>query len=67
MHGRLDLPDQRNLLARFREWPLVSISNAQRKPLEDLRLNWRATVYHGLDLERIYELGDGPRWPPSRL
>jgi len=59
MHGRLDLPDQRQLLAGFREWPLVSISNSQRKPVEDLRLNWRATVYHGLDLEHIYQLGDG--------
>jgi len=48
VHGRLDLPDQ-----------LVSISNAQRRPVEDLHLNWRATVYHGLDLENIYELGDG--------
>ena len=59
MHGRLDLPDQRNLLSRFRGWPLVSISNSQRKPVEDLHLNWSATVYHGLDLEHMYELGDG--------
>lgn len=61
MHGRLDLPAQRKVLARFRHWPVVSISNAQRKPVEDLDLNWRATVYHGLDLENIYELGDGGR------
>jgi glycosyltransferase involved in cell wall biosynthesis len=59
MHGRLDQPDQRKVLARFREWPLVSISNSQRKPVEDLHLNWCATVYHGLDLERIYRLGEG--------
>jgi glycosyltransferase involved in cell wall biosynthesis len=59
MHGRLDLPDERKVLARFRQWPIVSISNAQRRPVEDLHLNWRATVYHGLDLENIYELGDG--------
>jgi len=61
MHGRLDLPDQRSLLTSFREWPLVSISNSQRKPVEDLHLNWRATVYHGLDLERIYHLGNGDK------
>ncbi len=59
MHGRLDLPDQRALLSRFRHWPIVSISDAQRKPVADLRLNWRATVHHGLDLERIYQLGTG--------
>ena len=59
MHGRLDLPDNRKLLARFRDRPLVSISDAQRRPVEDLRLNWRGTVHHGLDLERIYHLGRG--------
>lgn len=59
LHGRLDLPDQRRLLSTFRGWPLVSISNAQRNPVDDLHLNWRATVYHGLDLEHMYELGDG--------
>ena len=61
MHGRLDLPDQRKLLARFRGRPLVSISNDQRKPVDDLGLNWRATVYHGLDLKGIYHLGKGDR------
>ncbi len=59
MHGRLDEPDQRKLLAHFRGWPLVSISNSQRRPVEELRLNWRATVYHGLDLEHTYDLGEG--------
>ena len=59
LHGRLDLPDQRRLLQEFRGWPLVSISNSQRKPVESLGLNWVATVYHGLDLERMYNLGDG--------
>lgn len=59
MHGRLDEPEQRRLLSEFREWPLVSISDAQRKPVADLELRWAATVYHGLDLERIYQPGDG--------
>lgn len=59
MHGRLDQPEERKLLAEFREWPLVSISNAQRKPVEDLKLKWAATVYHGLDLERMYDQGPG--------
>jgi glycosyltransferase involved in cell wall biosynthesis len=59
LHGRLDLPDQRNALDRFRAWPLVSISDSQRRPVQDLPLNWRATVYHGLPLEETYSLGDG--------
>ena len=59
MHGRLDPPEVRKLLAEFRDWPLVSISNSQRRPVEDLHLNWVSTVYHGLDLEHMYSLGNG--------
>lgn len=59
MHGRLDLPEQRTALGQFRHWPLVSISKSQRKPVEDLKLNWRATVYHGMPLGRTYSLGSG--------
>ncbi len=46
MHGRLDLPDLRPLFDRFHDLPVVSISNAQRRPLP--RANWQATVYNGL-------------------
>jgi len=46
LHGRLDLPDLAPLYARFRDTPLVSISDAQRKPLPSA--NWVATVQHGL-------------------
>jgi len=46
LHGRLDLPDLRSLYETFVEMPLVSISNAQRKPLS--WLNWQGTIYHGL-------------------
>ncbi len=59
LHGRLDQDEQRKAFTEFREWPLVSISNSQRRPVEDLNLNWRATVYHGLDLEHTYSLGTG--------
>jgi glycosyltransferase involved in cell wall biosynthesis len=59
MHGRLDQDEQRRVLTEFRQWPLVSISDAQRRPVEDLDLRWAATVYHGLDLENMYEQGDG--------
>ena len=59
MHGRLDQPEQRQLLEQFSAWPLVSISNAQRQPVADLDLKWAGTVYHGLDLAHTYQPGDG--------
>jgi glycosyltransferase involved in cell wall biosynthesis len=59
MHGRLDQLEQRNALREFPGWPLVSISDAQRRPVQDLALKWAATVYHGLPLGDIYSLGDG--------
>ena len=37
--------------------PVVSISNAQRKPLP--RANWQQTIYHGLPLE-LYDCGEKP-------
>ncbi len=46
LHGRLDIPDLVPLFRRFSDHPLVSISNAQRKPLEWAR--WLGTVHHGL-------------------
>ena len=58
MHGRLDLPHVRPLMSHFGEVPLVSISDAQRRPVEDLDLAWAATVHHGLPLE-TYRFGAG--------
>jgi len=49
LHGRLDLPDLQPFYRRFRDFPLVSISNDQRGPLPDA--HWAGTVYHGLPLE----------------
>jgi glycosyltransferase involved in cell wall biosynthesis len=48
LHGRLDLPEQKPLYRHFSDVPLVSISDAQRRPVPDA--NWMATVYHGIDL-----------------
>jgi glycosyltransferase involved in cell wall biosynthesis len=45
LHGRLDLPELRDLYREFREQPLVSVSVAQRAPL--LFANWVANIYHG--------------------
>jgi glycosyltransferase involved in cell wall biosynthesis len=46
-HGRVDLPEIRNVYEYFAEAPLVSISDAQREPLPGG--NWLATVYNGID------------------
>jgi glycosyltransferase involved in cell wall biosynthesis len=46
MHGRLDIPDLVPLYQEFKDMPLVSISESQRKPLP--WANWQGTVYHGL-------------------
>jgi glycosyltransferase involved in cell wall biosynthesis len=56
LHGRLDIPDLRPLYAEFSDMPVVSISNAQRRPLP--WLDWRGTVYHGLPLD-LYRPGPG--------
>lgn len=48
LHGRMDFPHWRELMAVFPDMHLVSISNNQRRPLRDLSLNWADTVYHGL-------------------
>ena len=55
-HGRQDLPDLVPLYRQFRDMPLVSISDAQRRPV--LHANWRATVYHGLPPD-LYRPGAG--------
>ncbi|HEX8751669.1 MAG TPA: glycosyltransferase family 4 protein [Nitrospira sp.] len=46
LHGRLDLPDLSPFYAVFRDLPLVSISNDQRKYLR--HANWVGTVHHGI-------------------
>jgi glycosyltransferase involved in cell wall biosynthesis len=57
LHGRLDIPDLIPLYREFSDMNLVSISNAQRKPLA--WANWRATVYHGLP-EELCRLHQSP-------
>jgi glycosyltransferase involved in cell wall biosynthesis len=57
LHGRLDLPELKEVYRQFPDMPLVSISNAQRKPLA-VR-SWRATVYHGLP-EDLYSFEERP-------
>ncbi|HZS72263.1 MAG TPA: glycosyltransferase family 4 protein [Candidatus Acidoferrum sp.] len=46
LHGRLDIPDLQPVYRHFNSAPLVSISFAQRGPLEFA--SWVGNVYHGL-------------------
>jgi glycosyltransferase involved in cell wall biosynthesis len=46
LHGRLDMKDLPQVYRRWPQFPLVSISDDQRKPLPFA--NWAATVHHGL-------------------
>ncbi len=46
MHGRLDLPELQPVFNTFPHAPVVSISDAQRRPLPQAR--YVATVHHGL-------------------
>lgn len=46
LHGRLDLPELEPVFREYAELPLVSISDAQRRPLP--WANWQATIHHGL-------------------
>ena len=45
-HGRQDLPDLRVVYRTFPQFPLISISDDQRRPLPDS--HWLCTILHGL-------------------
>jgi len=59
LHGRLDLKDLPPVYRRWPQFPLVSISDDQRRPLA--HANWAATVHHGMspDLYRFSPNGQG--------
>jgi glycosyltransferase involved in cell wall biosynthesis len=46
LHGRLDLPEHQPVFDEFSSIPVVSISNAQRRPVP--QAHWVRTVHHGL-------------------
>jgi len=52
LHGRLDIDDLPWAYRRWPEYPLVSISDSQRRPLAFA--NWIATVPHGIPTERFH-------------
>jgi len=57
LHGRLDMKDLPEVYRRWPQYPLVSISHDQRRPLPFA--NWAATVHHGLD-EGLYRPSFSP-------
>jgi glycosyltransferase involved in cell wall biosynthesis len=58
LHGRLDLKDLASVYERWPSYPLVSISDDQRRGLP--LANWAATVHHGLPT-RLYDFSPRPR------
>jgi glycosyltransferase involved in cell wall biosynthesis len=56
LHGRLDIAELGAIFREFDDVPLVSISDAQRRPVP--YANWVATVHHGIDLPN-FALGPG--------
>ena len=46
LHGRLDLPEHQPVFNTFSTVPVISISNAQRRPVP--QANWLRTIHHGL-------------------
>jgi glycosyltransferase involved in cell wall biosynthesis len=46
LHGRLDLPEHQPVFTTFSSIPVISISNAQRRPVP--QANWICTIHHGL-------------------
>jgi len=46
LHGRLDLPEHQPTFTTFAKIPVISISDAQRRPVP--QANFIKTIYHGL-------------------
>jgi len=57
LHGRQDLPDLLPLYVGFDDMPLVSISNAQRRPVPNA--NFAGTVHHGIPAHLHRATGEG--------
>jgi glycosyltransferase involved in cell wall biosynthesis len=51
LHGRLDLPHLPRIHDVFEAFPLISISDHQRRPLPEAF--WMATIHHGLPVDLL--------------
>src|SRR5262249_49417232 len=57
LHGRLDLPEHQVVFAAFPSIPVISISDAQRRPLAGA--GW---IHHGLPERLLTPQPDGPAY-----
>jgi len=60
LHGRLDLPEHQPVFTTFSSIPLISISNAQRRPVP--QANWICTIHHGLPEKLLMPRPVTPRY-----
>src|SRR5882757_6507688 len=60
LHGRLDLPEHQPVFKVFSSAPVVSISNAQRRPVP--QAGWVRTIYHGLPQQLLTPLPVKPQY-----
>ncbi|HEV3486496.1 MAG TPA: glycosyltransferase family 4 protein, partial [Vicinamibacterales bacterium] len=51
LHGRIDIGRTADVIAEYRDIPLIAISGRQRSFAPDQ--NWVATIHHGLPLESV--------------
>ncbi len=56
LHGRLDIPDLQYVYNKFTNQPVISISDAQRRPLP--QANFVATIHHGIS-SSLFHCGQG--------
>ncbi|HKR20807.1 MAG TPA: glycosyltransferase family 4 protein [Stellaceae bacterium] len=60
LHGRLDLNEHQPVFETFNDVPVVSISNAQRRPVPNA--HWVRTVHHGLPEKLLTPLSVAPEY-----
>jgi len=54
LHGRLDLPEHQPVFSTFSSAPVISISDAQRRPVP--QAGWVRTIHHGLPQQLLTPL-----------
>jgi len=60
LHGRLDLPEHQPVFTTFSSVPVISISDAQRRPVP--QANWVRTVHHGIPEKLLMPLDLRPQY-----
>jgi len=60
LHGRLDLPEHQPVFTTFSSVPVISISNAQRRPVP--QASWFRTIHHGLPAQLLTPKPVGPSY-----